>query len=127
MLLEEFDREADAVINPDMVTERTEDFPEVTVSCFSKKLFDSVLETFDARKITDIHSAVGLNPVYKVEYKGKRFALFQSLVGEPLCVAQYEDLLAIGSKRLILLGNWMATEITDFITNLWGDFSLYIR
>lgn len=105
MLLEEFDREADAVINPDMVTERTEDFPEVTVSCFSKKLFDSVLETFDARKITDIHSAVGLNPVYEVEYRGKRFALFQSLVGEPLCVAQYEDLLAIGSKRLILLGN----------------------
>ena len=105
MLLEEFDREADAVINPDMVTERPEDFPEVTVSCFSKKLFDSVLETFDARKITDIHSAVGLNPVYEVEYRGKRFALFQSLVGEPLCVAQYEDLLAIGSKRLILLGN----------------------
>ena len=44
MLLEEFDREADAVINPDMVTERTEDFPEVTVSCFSFYLFDSVLE-----------------------------------------------------------------------------------
>ena len=28
---------------------------------------------------------------------------------------------------LILLGNWMATEITDYIVNLWGDFSLYIR
>lgn len=105
MLLEEFDRETNAVINPDMVTQRIEDFPEVTISCFSKKLFDSVLDTFDARKLTDIHSAVRLNPVYEVEYKGKRFALFQSFVGEPLCVAQYEDLIAIGSKRLILLGN----------------------
>lgn len=28
---------------------------------------------------------------------------------------------------MILLGNWMATEITDYITNLWGDFSLYMR
>ena len=28
---------------------------------------------------------------------------------------------------MILLGNWMATQITDFITNLWSDFSLYIR
>ena len=28
---------------------------------------------------------------------------------------------------MILLGNWMATEITDYIVNLWGDFSLYIR
>ena len=28
---------------------------------------------------------------------------------------------------MILLGNWMATQITDYIVNLWGDFSLYIR
>lgn len=105
MLLEEFDRQTDAVINPDMVTEKIEDFLEVTISCFSQKLFNSVLDTFDAKKITDIHSAVGLNSVYEVEYKGKRFALFHSFVGEPLCVAQYEDLMAIGSKRLILLGN----------------------
>ena len=74
MLLAEFDREANAVINPDMVTERIENFPAVTISCFSKKLFDRVLAAFEAKKLTDIHSAVGLNPVYEVEYKGKRFA-----------------------------------------------------
>ncbi len=105
MLLDEFDKETNAVLNPDMVTEKIENFPEVTISCFSRKLFNNVLETFDAKKITEIHSAVDLNPVYEVEYKGKSFALFQSYVGEPLCVAQYEDLMAIGSKRLILLGN----------------------
>lgn len=105
MLLEEFDNEVNAVINPDMVTKKVENFPEVTISCFSKKLFNSVLDTFEAKKLTDIHSAVSLNPVYEVEYKGQRFALFQSFVGEPLCVAQYEDLIAMGSKRLILLGN----------------------
>ncbi|MDY6325038.1 MAG: nucleoside phosphorylase [Catonella sp.] len=105
MLLEEFDDEMDSVINPDMVTHKIENFPEVTISCFSKKLFNSVLNCFDAKKITDIHSAVSLNPVYEINYKGKRFALFQSFVGEPLCVAQYEDLMAIGSKRLILIGN----------------------
>lgn len=105
MLLEEFDNEVNAVINPDMVTKKVENFPEVTISCFSKKLFNSVLDTFEAKKLTDIHSAVSLNPVYEVKYKGQRFALFQSFVGEPLCVAQYEDLIAMGSKRLILLGN----------------------
>ena len=105
MLLEEFDREIDAVINPEMCVERIENFPEVTISCFSWNLFDSVLEAFDAKKIADLHSATGLNPVYEVEYKGKRFALFHSLVGEPICVAQYEEVMAMGSKRLILLGN----------------------
>ena len=105
MILEEFDREYVAVINPGMAVRPVDSFPEVTVSCFSKDLFDSVLSVFDAEKIAEIHTAVGLNPVYRVEYKGIEFALFHSYVGEPLCVAQYEDLIAMGSKRLILLGN----------------------
>ena len=105
MLLEEYDPERDAVINPEMAVKKLEDFPEVTVSCFSYQLFQSVLSLFDARLIAELSSAVGKNPVYEVEYKGKKFALYQSLVGEPLCVAEYEDLMAIGSKRLILLGN----------------------
>ena len=28
---------------------------------------------------------------------------------------------------IILLGNWMGTELTDYMTKLWTDFSLYIR
>ena len=105
MLLEEFDPTYDAIINPEMIVSRIDHFPEVTVSCFSKHLFESVLSLFDAEKIAEIQSAVGPNPVYRVEYKGKMFALFQSYVGEPLCVDQYEDLMAMGSRRLILLGN----------------------
>ena len=105
MLLEEFDPQRNAVIDPEMVTNRVADFPEVTVSCFSKQLFDSALALFDAEKIVELRSAVGVNPVYRVTYKGRAFAFYQSFVGEPLCVGQYEDLMAIGSRRLILLGN----------------------
>ena len=28
---------------------------------------------------------------------------------------------------IILLGSWMATELTDYIRILWDDFSVYIR
>ena len=28
---------------------------------------------------------------------------------------------------LMLLGNWMLTEITGFMTRLWSDFSIYTR
>ena len=27
---------------------------------------------------------------------------------------------------LILLGNWMLTEMVDFIVELWSDFSIYV-
>lgn len=28
---------------------------------------------------------------------------------------------------LILLGNWMMTQMVNFMTDLWSDFSLYIH
>lgn len=105
MILEEFDFCKEAIINPDVVVSKVEDFPEVTVSCFSRYLFDKIFTYFEPKLIAELHISTGISPVYEVEYKGKRFALFQSYVGEPACVSMYEDLIAIGSKRLILLGS----------------------
>ncbi len=28
---------------------------------------------------------------------------------------------------IIILGNWMASVLTDYITDLWNNFSIYIR
>ncbi len=28
---------------------------------------------------------------------------------------------------IMLVGNWMLTELSGFITNLWSDFSKYVR
>ncbi len=28
---------------------------------------------------------------------------------------------------IMLFGNWMLTELSGFITNLWSDFSQYVR
>ena len=35
MLLQEYDPNKDAVINPEMLVEKVENFPDVTISCFS--------------------------------------------------------------------------------------------
>ena len=60
MLLEEFDANKTAIINPDMCVEKIENFPEVTISCFSEELFNEVLEFFRAKEIASVHSASGL-------------------------------------------------------------------
>lgn len=105
MLLTEFDPSRRAVIEPEMIASPIPDFPAVTVSCFSKKLFDNLLGCFEPELIAELRSATGISPVYAVEYGGRRFALYQSFVGEPACVSLYEDLIARGSRRLILVGN----------------------
>lgn len=56
MLLEEFDANKTAIINPDMCVEKIENFPEVTISCFSEKLFNEVLKFFRAKEIASVHS-----------------------------------------------------------------------
>ena len=50
MLLEEFDANKTAIINPDMCVEKIENFPEVTISCFSEELFNEVLNFFVQKK-----------------------------------------------------------------------------
>ena len=105
MILEEFDPTKSAIINPDMIIEKISDFPNITVSCFSHHLFANLLTFFEPEQIAESHSATGIVPIYKVQYKNETFALFQSYVGEPACAGLYEDIIAMGSKRLILLGN----------------------
>lgn len=105
MILEEFDPSKSAVINPDMIANKIEDFPDVTVSCFSRQLFDKLLDFFEPEQISEFHWAGSLDPIYRVRYKNESFAFYKSNVGEPLCGSQYEDIIAMGSKCLILLGN----------------------
>lgn len=105
MILEEFDDIKEAIINPDMIVEKIENFPEITISCFSNTLFQEILSKFEPVLIANIHSAVNISPVYEVKYKNTRFAFFQSQVGEPKCIGDYEELIAMGSKCLILFGN----------------------
>lgn len=113
MLLTEFDSQKQAVINPDMLHSKIPGFPKVTVSCFSRQLFQRLLSFLgEPIQIGESHCAFAIIPIYEVIYKDCRFAFFQSCVGEPTCVSTYEDIIAMGSKRLILFGNCGVLEKT---------------
>lgn len=105
MLLNEFDEDRNAVINPDMVQKKMEDFPDTIVSVFSHQLFNTIVEFLGGVQIAETHDVDGVWPVYEVEYKGKRFAFYKARLGGPACVGCFEDVLALGGKRIILLGN----------------------
>lgn len=105
MLLEQFDSARRAVIDPDMVFCPIPDFPETVISIFSHQLFDSVLRFVGGRKIAETHDVDGDWPVYEVIYNGHRFAYYKARLGAPACVGCFEDVIAFGAKRIILLGN----------------------
>lgn len=105
MLLTEFDQNRTAVIEPDMVHHAVENFPETVISIFSHTLFSTIAEFLDAKEIAHTKDVDGHWPVYEVTYKGKRFALYKARLGAPACVGSFEDIIPMGAKRIILLGN----------------------
>ena len=105
MLLEEFDTAKNAVIDPEMIIERIDDFPDVTISVFSYLIFEEILNILPHKIIGCLHSTAREYPIYEAEYGNERFAFYASQVGEPMCGGMYEEIIAMGSRRLILLGN----------------------
>ncbi len=105
MLLKEFDPAERAVINPDYAHFKIPDFPETMISVFSHHLFSALLDFLGGTKIAETHDVDGIWPVYRVTYRGKDFALYKARLGAPACVGSFEDVIAFGTKRIILLGN----------------------
>ena len=58
---------------------------------------------------------------------GLAVSVFQTVTSIQEQTLTFVPKVLLTFMTIILLGNWMATTITDYITRLWGDLSLYIR
>lgn len=104
MILEEFDECMSSTVEPFEVVNVIPGFPKLGITCFSKELMDRYIEIFSGEKISEIGTANGKIPVYKVKYKNIEIALFMSRVGAPACTCSYEEVLAMGLEKLIMFG-----------------------
>ncbi len=115
MILGDFDKERQAVINPDMIFDRDKNCPETFVSIFSHILFNEIIEFLGAEVFAYTKDVDGEHPIYRATYKGKTIGLVKARLGEPSCVGHFEDIGALGGKRFILMGNCgvLTDEIKD--------------
>ena len=104
MLLEEFDNCKTAIINPEHFHQKLEEMPKTCVSFFSKTIINHIAKNYNVEKIAKISNATAEFPVYKLNYKGVDIAIYQSAVGAPACVSNYEELIAMGIKNFLLVG-----------------------
>ncbi len=115
MVLEEFDENKRAAINPDDIVKPVKGMPKTAVTCFAKETFLRMLDTFGGEKIAETVVANMEIPVYKTVYKGVELALFMSDVGAPACVAALEDIYCMGAERIVMFGTCgvLDAEIAD--------------
>ena len=104
MILEEFDENRQAIINPEDLVEALPDFPETVVSCFARDTFKRMLADFQHELLASTSMANIEIPIYKVFVEEREIALFNAPVGASACVAILEDLIAFGMKKLVLFG-----------------------
>ena len=79
-IFQKFYEEKTALINPTDCTKPIDNFPEVCISTFSKNIIDKFISLNSVQKIAELYTANGVNPVYKINYKGKEIAFYLSLV-----------------------------------------------
>ena len=104
-IFQKFYEEKTALINPTDCTKPIDNFPEVCISTFSKNIIDKLISLNSVQKIAELYTANGVNPVYKINYKGKEIAFYLSLVGASACVSGLEEIIALGAKKIILFGS----------------------
>lgn len=104
MLLEEFDSNRIAMLNPDTFHKPLENMPKTCISFFSKTIMKYIVENFKVEQIVNISNATANFPVYKININDTDLAIFQSAVGAPACVSNAEELIAMGVKNLLLVG-----------------------
>lgn len=104
MLLEEFDPNPSAIINPEDTCHLPESCPKAAVSCFERSTFERMAERLGAVEIGHNTNANAVFPLYRGSYQGKEIALFMSSVGAPTCVGNMEVFFRMGVEKVVLFG-----------------------
>ncbi len=120
MLLEEFDEEKRAVINADMFHEKKADFPKTCMAFFSKSILAEFVEKFKPEIIDEVSNSTAIFPIYKIVVDGVSLAVTQAAVGAPACVANFEEVIAMGVKNIMLFG------CCGCLDNSLDDYSIII-
>lgn len=104
MILEDFDTNREAIINPQDLHDPIKGFPKVAVSCFSRVTFARLLENYDHEVIARTSMANFEVLVYGITIGDQQIAVFNSPVGAASCVGIIEDLIQFGMEKLVLFG-----------------------
>lgn len=105
VILEAFDPDRSAIINPLSGDLPEELIPDTAISCFTAGMFRTLVRDICGGSGQPAAYSAGMGrPIYFSEYKGKKLAFYLSPVGAPACAAALEDIYAMGVKKVILFG-----------------------
>lgn len=103
-IIDAFDPDRGAILNPDMIIKPVENFPETMVVAFTQRFEDAVVADYGAAEI-DTETGGRELPVYAVDYKGKRLGFFHTMIGGAANAGILEELIAKGARKFLFFGS----------------------
>jgi uridine phosphorylase len=99
----EFDPAPQAIIEPRRVVKPI-DIPENCVLCFFQEVITGVCGDGKAKFVANLGSEMGANPIYEIEFEGKRAAVYHPGVGAPLAGGFLDEVIALGCRKFVACG-----------------------
>ena len=99
----EFDPDREAFIEPSRVIKPI-NIPKRCIICFFKEVIDNMAAEKALRIITEIRCECGTVPIYEMEVRGARIAVFNPLIGAPAAAGLLEEAIALGCNKFIACG-----------------------
>lgn len=103
-ILDAYDPAREAVLEPSHAAAPVEGFPETVVVTFQPSLTQAAANWPGTRVLGHLPVFFQI-PIYAIDYQGKTFGLYQTLLGSAASAGMMEEVIARGSRRFILFGS----------------------
>ena len=104
MIIESFDCESNAIINPQIKDCLTK--CDVIIVTFSDQIEKYVLSNYKNKKVGEFHCVNGYFDIYSFEHNGKVFGFYKTLLGASASVGMLEEVsLMFDCKKILFFGS----------------------
>lgn len=106
MINETFDKTTEAVISPENAYGKRDTLCDICIITFSYVVLQNILNEFDCEVIAEIACANGNIPIYRLEYKGRKIAVYLTMIssaGAGTCLEEARCLT--GASKFIMFGS----------------------
>ncbi len=99
----EYDAGLPAIVEPAQLLDPI-DVAEHCLLCFFQDVINDYKEAGKLKQIYRLGSEIGINPLYEMNFNGRRLAVIHAGVGAPLSAAFMDELIALGCRNFIACG-----------------------
>ena len=104
MILNEFDENRVAVINPEDIRKKLDNMPKTCLMLFSSSAIKIFLENYEHEAISAVKNATGTFTIYKINVEGRDLAVMHAALGAPAVVANTEEVISLGARNILAVG-----------------------